>query len=335
MRVFLTGATGFIGGAVARALRDRGDDVRALVRDPERGRDLDEIGVELVEGDVTDREGIADALKGCDAAIHGAAIYEVGIKRSEQPRMYAANVEGTENVLRAALEAGTPRVVYVSTVACFGNTHGEVVEEDAEHQGDYGSYYEETKVLAHRAARRLIREQGLPCVIVQPGGVYGPGDHSAIGDVVERFAKGRLPMMAFPDLGFNMVHRDDVAQGVLLALDKGGPGEQYVLGGEITTLSGVLETEARILDRKPPTRSMPVGVLKAMAPLGPLVGPLLGFPPNLNEMIRTSDGVTFWASHDKAVRELGYSPRKLEEGLRDTLRAEGWLEDGDAAGDRS
>src|SRR5436190_14962306 len=241
MQVFLTGATGFIGGAGARALRDRGDDVRALVRDPERASDLDEIGVELVVGDVTDRESIADALKGCEAAIHGAAIYEVGIKRSEHPRMYAANVEGTENVLRAALEAGTPRVVYVSTVACFGNTQGEIVDETAEHQGDYGSYYEETKVLAHRAARRLIDENGLPCVIVQPGGVYGPGDHSAVGDVIERFAKGRLPMMAFPDLGFNMVHRDDVAEGVLLALDKGEPGQAYVLGGEISTLSGVLE----------------------------------------------------------------------------------------------
>jgi dihydroflavonol-4-reductase len=276
MQVFLTGATGFIGGAVVRALRDRGDDVRALVRDPERARDLDEIGVDLVVGDVADREPIAEGLKGCDAAIHGAAMYEVGIKRSEHPRMYAANVEGTENVLRAALEAGTSRVVYISTVACFGNTRGEVVDENAEHQG-------------------------------------------------------RLPMMAFPDLGFNMVHRDDVAQGVLLALDKGEPGQSYVLGGEISTLSKVLETEARILDRKPPSRSMPVGVLKAMAPLGPVVGPLLGFPPNINEMIRTSDGVTYWASHDKAVRELGYSPRPLEQGLRETLKAEGWLEERDAA----
>jgi dihydroflavonol-4-reductase len=331
MQVFLTGATGFIGGAVARALRDRGDEVRALVRDPERGRDLDELGVKLVQGDVTDREGIADALQGCDAAIHGAAIYEVGIKRSEHSRMYAANVEGTENVLRAALEAGTPHVVYVSTVAAFGNTHGETVDESAEHQGDYNSYYEETKVLAHRVARRLVEENGLPCVIVQPGGVYGPGDHSAVGDVIERFAKGRLPMMAFPDLGFNMVHRDDVVQGVLLALEKGEPGQSYVLGGEITTLAGVLETEARILDRKPPSRSMPVGVLKAVAPLGPIVGPLLGFPPNINEMVRASDGVTYWASHDKAVRELGYSPRPLEQGLRDTLKAEGWLDERDAA----
>jgi nucleoside-diphosphate-sugar epimerase len=327
MRVFITGATGFIGGGVARALRDRGDDVRALVRDRERARDLESIGVELVQGDITDREGVASALRGCDAAIHGAAIYEVGIKRSEHPRMYATNVEGTENVLRAALEAGTPRVVYVSTVGIFGNTGGRIVDESADHEGEYGSYYEETKVLAHRAARRLIEEAGLPCVIVQPGGVYGPGDHSAIGDLVERFAKGRLPVMAFPDLGFNMVHRDDVVAGILLALDRGDVGQQYVLGGEITTMRKMLETEAQILGRKPPRRTMPTGVLRAAAPVGPLVGPLLGFPPNLGELISASDGVTYWAGHDKAVRELGYAPRPLEQGLRETLAAEGWLGD--------
>jgi len=327
MRVFLTGATGFIGGAVARALRDRGDDVHALVRSRERATDLESIGVDLAVGDVADRERIADALGGCDAAIHGAAVYEVGVKRSEHAQIYAANVEGTENVLRAALEVGTPRVVYVSTVAVFGNTGGEVVDESAEHRGDYGSYYEETKVLAHRVARRLIDQERLPCVIVQPGGVYGPGDHSALGDVVERFAKGRLPVLAFPELGFNMVHRDDVAQGILLALDRGQVGEAYVLGGEITTMRGLIETEARILDRRPPRRTMPVGVLKAAAPLGPVIGPLLGFPPNLNELIRSSDGVTYWAGHDKAVRELGYAPRPLEQGLRETLRAEGWLGD--------
>src|SRR5919201_4823373 len=169
MRVFITGATGFIGGGVARALRDRGDDVRALVRDRERARDLESIGVELAQGDVSRREGIADALQGCDAAIHAAAMYEVGIKRSEHAHMYATNVEGTENVLRAALEAGTPRVVYVSTGAAFGNTRGDVVDETAEHSGDYGPYYEETKVLAHRRARRLLDEQGLPCIIVPPG----------------------------------------------------------------------------------------------------------------------------------------------------------------------
>jgi len=326
MKVFLTGATGFIGGALALALQERGDQVVALVRSLEKAQDLEADGVQLVQGGLGDVAAIESALEGCDAAIHVAAVYEVGIPESEHAAMYAANVEGTENVLGAALRAKTPKVVYVSTVAAFGNTGGKVVDETYVHPGgSYTSYYEETKVLAHKAARKLIDEDGLPCVIVQPGGVYGPNDHSAVGDLIERFAKKKLPAMVFPDLGFNLVHRDDVVTGILLGLDQGRPGEQYVLGGEVTTMGGMIETEAKVLGRKPPRLTMPGAVLKASAPFGRVVGPMLGFPPNIRELISSSDGVTFWAKHDKAVSELGYSPRNLEQGLRDTLAAEGWL----------
>src|SRR3954451_10705152 len=302
MKVFLTGATGFIGGAVALALQERGDQVVALVRSLEKAQDLEADGVQLVQGGLADVATIESALEGCDAAIHVAAVYEVGIPESEHAAMYAANVEGTEHVLGAALRAKTPKVVYVSTVAAFGNTRGEVVDETYVHPGDsYTSYYEETKVLAHRAARKLMDEDGLPAVIVQPGGVYGPSDHSAIGDLIERFAKGKLPAMMFPGLGFNLVHRDDVVAGILLALDKGVPGEQYVLGSEITTMGKAIETLARVLGRRAARLTMPTLLRRASAPLGPVIGPALGFPPTLREVIRTSDGVTYWASHDKAV----------------------------------
>ena len=224
MRVFLTGGTGFIGGHVARRLRDRADDVRVLVRDLEKGRALEALGCELVVGDLGDEAAIATGLEGCDALIHNAAIYEVGIPASEHRAMYEANVLGTERVLRAALAAQTPKVVYVSTVGAFGNTHGEVVDESYEHPGkEFTSYYEQTKYEAHQIAERLIAEEGLPCVIVQPGGVYGPDDHSAIGQQINQFLAGRMPMIAFPDLGMNMVHVEDVAAGILLALDKGFP----------------------------------------------------------------------------------------------------------------
>ena len=143
MRVFLTGGTGFIGGHVARRLRDRADDVRVLVRDLEKGRALEALGCELVVGDLGDEAAIAAGLKGCDALIHNAAIYEVGIPASEHRAMYEANVLGTERVLRAALAAQTPKVLYVSTVGAFGNTHGEVVDESYEHPGkEFTSYYE-------------------------------------------------------------------------------------------------------------------------------------------------------------------------------------------------
>jgi dihydroflavonol-4-reductase len=173
-------------------------------------------------------------------------------------------------------------------------------------------------------AKRLIAE-GLPCVIVQPGGVYGPDDHSELGTMIEQFRKHRLPLVPFPDVGINFVHVDDVAAGVLLALDDGKPGEAYVLGGQIGTNRELFGTLARVLGRKAPRASLPTAVIKASAPFGAVVGPLMGFPPNMRELISSADGVTFWAKHDKAIAELGYSPRGLEQGLRDTLEAEGHL----------
>jgi nucleoside-diphosphate-sugar epimerase len=326
VKVFLTGGTGFIGGHVARRLRERGDDVRALVRDPARASSLGTIGCELIQGSLTDAPSIGDAIEGCDAAIHNAAIYEVGIPDSRRREMYEANVLGTENVLRAALDAKVSKVVYVSTVGAFGNTRGRVVDETYEHPGrDFTSYYEQTKYEAHQVARRLIAEEGLPCVIVQPGGVYGPDDHSAIGKQMNDFLAGRMPMIAFPDLGMNMVHVDDVAAGILLALDRGEVGEAYVLGGQITTMRELIETLAQVSGRKAPKRAVPTGLLKALTPIGPAVGKVMGQPPNLRELISSADEVTFWAKHDKAMSELDYSPRGLEQGLRDTLAAEGKL----------
>jgi dihydroflavonol-4-reductase len=326
MRVFVTGGTGFIGGHVVRKLRERGDDVRALVRTPAKGSALQELGCELVPGSLSDADAIRAGMEGCDAAIHGAAVYEVGIPESQHRAMYESNVVGTETVLRAALAANVPKVIYISTVAAFGNTRGEVVDETYEHPGtSYTSYYEQTKVEAHRLAKRLIAEDGLPATLVQPGGVYGPDDHSAIGQQMNQFLAGRLPLLPFPETGFNLVHVEDVADGVLLALDKGKVGEAYVLGGEITTMRGLMDTLAQVSDRKPPKRTMPTGLLKAMTPIGPVVGKLMGQPPNLRELISTADNVTFWAKHDKAMAELGYSPRGLEQGLRDTLEAEGKL----------
>jgi dihydroflavonol-4-reductase len=325
VKAFLTGGTGFIGGHVARKLRERGDEVRALARNPDKGAGLAGLGCDVSTGDLLDTTAIATGLEGADAAIHCAAVYEVGIPESEHKAMYEANVVGTENVLRAALEAGTPKLVYVSTVGAFGNTRGEVVDESYQHPGTgFTSYYEQTKYEAHQVAKRLIAE-GLPCVIVQPGGVYGPEDHSEIGNQLNQFLAGRMPLLAFPDAGFNMVHVEDVADGVLLALDKGKTGESYVLGGQITTMRELIGTLAKVAGKRPPRGTLPAGLVKAMAPFGSVVGKVMGTGPNLREIIASADGVTFWAKHDKAIGELGYSPRGLEQGLRDMLAAEGRL----------
>ncbi len=326
MKVFVTGGTGFIGEHVVRRLLERGDEVVCLARNPEKGRRLESLGARIATGDLADAAAIAAGMEGADAVIHGAAVYEVGIPKGEHAAMYEANVLGTETVLRAALEQGVPKVVYVSTVAAFGDTHGKVVDETYEHPGaDFTSYYEETKYRAHQVANRLIAEEGLPCVIVQPGGVYGPEDHSALGTTIHQFVDGKLPMLPFPDLGMNLVHVDDVAAGVLLALDRGEVAEAYVLGGQVTTMREAIDTVGKLVGRKPPRMTMPTGLLKLLTPIGPVVGKLMGQPPNLAELISSADGVTFWARHDKAMEKLGYSPRGLEPGLRETLAAGGKL----------
>jgi nucleoside-diphosphate-sugar epimerase len=323
MKVFLTGGTGFIGGEVARQLRARGDEVACLVRNPEKAEKLTALGCQLVQGDLGDAEAIRAGMSGCDAAIHAAAMYEVGIPAKQRPAMYEANVKGTERVLRAAQEEGVGRIVYVSTVGIFGNTHRKVVDESYEHPGrEFTSYYEETKLEAHRIAKRMVAQEGLPCVIVQPGGVYGPGDTSQVADLLEQFLDGKMPLIPFPELGICLSHVEDIAGGILLALDKGELGETYVLSGPATTMREAVETVASLTGRKAPKHALPTPVMKAMTPIGPLVGKLMGQPPNLREMISSADGVTFWASHEKASRELGYSPRGMEAGLRQTLEAD-------------
>ncbi len=322
MKVFVTGATGFIGGEVVRQLRARGDEVACLVRSPEKAARLSELGCELVAGDLGDAEAIRGGMEGCDAVVHAAAMYEVGIPAKQHPAMWEANVAGTERVLSAAREAGVAKLVYVSTVGIFGNTHRQVVDESYEHPGrEFTSYYEETKLEAHRVARRMI-EDGLPGVIVQPGGVYGPDDTSQVADLLEQFFAGRLPLLPFPELGICLTHVEDIAGGILLALDKGRVGETYVLSGPVTTMREAIETVAAATGRKAPRYAMPTALMKALTPVGPLVGKLMGQPPNLRELISSADGVTFWASHEKASRELGYAPRGLEEGLRQTLEAD-------------
>lgn len=323
MKVFVTGGTGFIGGEVVRQLRDRGDAVACLVRSPEKGAKLRELGCSLHAGDLGDERAIRKGMEGCDAVIHAAAVYEVGIPASERAAMREANVGGTERVLGAALEAKIPKVVYVSTVGVFGNTHGRIVDESYEHPAkDFTSCYEETKWEAHQVAKRLIGE-GLPCVIVQPGGVYGPGDTSSIGRLLDQFLSGKLPLVPFPELGICLTHVEDIGGGILLALDKGTPGEAYVISGPATTIREALGVVAKLTGRKAPKRGLPTPLLKAMVPVGPLVGKVMNQPPNLREMITSADGVTFWAGYEKAARELRYHPRGLEEGMRATLAAEG------------
>jgi nucleoside-diphosphate-sugar epimerase len=319
---FVTGATGFIGGRLAGRLRERGDDVVALARSPDKARDLIDLGCALVEGDLSDERAIRSAVSGCDAVFHLAAIYRIGIPASERPAMFESNVGGTERVLDAAIDAGVARIVYVSTIGVFGNTKGTVVDETYRRPaaGPFLSCYDETKFRAHQAARDRI-EKGAPILIAQPGGVYGPGDTSELASFIDQIRSGRLKFMVFPETGFNFLHVDDAVTGILLVHDRGRIGESYVLGGELTTMGAAIRKVAELSGRKPPRFTMPTALVKMSIPLAPVVTRLMRMPPNLRELIRSADRVTYWATDAKARQELGYSPRDTDTGLRQTLAA--------------
>ena len=320
MRVFLTGATGFLGSEVARLLCERGDAVRALVRDARRADELRQLGCEVVEGDLCDEPALVEHCRGVAAVVHTAAVSDIGVSADRREAMVDVNVTGTERVLGAALSAGVGKAVLVSSVAVFGDTRGRVADERWQRDAtvECASAFEQTSALAQRRARE-ISARGLPLVVVQSGPVYGPGEPRVMLGVLTSFLSGRLSALPFAELGVCPVHRDDLAAGVLLALDKGTPGESYVLAGEPVRLGEVLRELADVSGRRPPAMTVPSGLLRALVPAGPLVSRALGLPPNLRELVRCTAGATYWASSDKAMDELGWTPRPLRAGLTELV----------------
>ena len=324
MRALVTGAGGFLGGALVAHLRKRADTVRAVVRNESSVGGLEGIGCETLVIDIAEPRLLVPAMDGCDAVFHVAGAYEIGMGSRERESMYRSNVQATRAVLEAAAQAAVPRTVYVSTINVFGNTRGKVVDESYRRDpaGGYLSYYDETKYLAHLAAEEQAAA-GRPVVMALPGQMYGPGDHSAVGRQLALANTGGPRALALADVGLNLVHVDDVAGGLLLAHDKGTVGESYVLGGEVIRLRYALALAARLGRRRLPRLAIPTVVLRALAPLGPRLGRRFGFPPDMREVIRAADGVTYWASDAKARRELGYTSRDLEAGLRATFATRG------------
>ena len=317
MRVWVSGGGGFVGGAVIRALLARGDKVVAAMRDPRRApSDFANLGVDLVVDDLSDVGATTESLKGIDGLVHAAGSYRIGIPRSERGTMWDANVGTTTRVLDAAEAAGVPRIVYVSTVNVFGNTHGQVVDETYRRDLREGflSWYDETKYGAHEVAQQRITG-GAPIVIVMPSQVYGPGDHSGFGEQMRLAFEGRLRYRAVDDVGVGLVHVDDLAAGIVAALDRGRVGESYVLGGPPVRFGEAVDQASAIGGHRPPNLTIPTGLLRLLAPAGGLIG-----QPNVREVISASAGVTYWAGHDKATAELGFEPRPIEAGLRDTFR---------------
>jgi nucleoside-diphosphate-sugar epimerase len=317
MRYFVTGATGFIGGCLTRQLIARGHVVVALVRSPKAAADLASLGVTLQPGDITDRATLRQGMTEVDGVFHVAGWYKLG--RPGDPDAERINVEGTRNVLETMGALHIPRGVYTSTLAVFSDTHGKGVDETYYYQGKHLTEYDRTKWRAHYQVALPLMRAGLPLIIVQPGVVYGPGDRSLVHDTFVQLLQGKL---AFVPAGtaYCWAHVEDVARGHILAMERGVVGESYILSGPAYPLSEVLELAARVAGVRPPRWRVPSGLLKLTALLlGPL-SDVVPLPARFHpETLRTSSGVTYLGDDAKARRELGFTTRPLEEGLRETL----------------
>jgi dihydroflavonol-4-reductase len=318
----VTGATGFVGSAVARALVARGHRVRVLARPDSNRRNLAGLTVEIAEGAMEDPRSLARAVAGCRYVYHVAADYRIWVP--DPAPMFRVNVEGTRDLLTAALEAGTERVVHTSSVATLGLVAGGSADEETPSGiDDMIGPYKRSKFAAEEVVREFVRERELPVVIVNPSTPVGPGDikPTPTGRLIVEAARGQMP--AFVDTGLNIVHVDDVAEGHLAAAEKGRIGERYILGGENMALAEILAEVAQAAGRRPPWLRVPHGVLFPVAIGAELAARVTGRDPFVTlDGVRMSRKKMYFTS-EKASHELGYAPRAAREAIADAVS---WFE---------
>ena len=318
MRYFVTGATGFIGAHVVERLLADGHEVVALVREPSRARDLEAAGAELHEGDVTEKESMREGVRGVDGVFHLAAWYEVG---TDDAVAEAVNVDGTRHVLDLVDEEAVPRAVYTSTLAVNGDTGGEVVDESYRHDGPHLSTYDRTKWEAHHEVAVPRQDAGVPVVIVMPGVTYGVGDTSPMRAVWEGYLDRSLPVVP-RRVAYCWGHVEDTAAAHVLAMERGEPGESYIVAGKPATLTAVLAL-AEELTGIPAPRAVSPRWFAALSRLAGLVEGVVPLPPTYRaESLRVLAGTTYLGDNAKARRELGLEHRPLREGLGAMLEAE-------------
>lgn len=320
MTTLVTGATGFVGAAVLRCLIAAGHHVRTLVRPHSDCRNLFGIDCEIIAGDLVEPGSLKPAVRGCEAVFHVAADYRIWVPDRE--KMNRVNVQGTVDLIRAAAAAGVSRIVYTSSVATLRIRDDGCPADEASHAdlADMIGAYKQSKFLAEQAVNRLVADEEIPVVIVKPTAPFGPRDvkPTPTGRMIVEAASGRMP--AYVNTGLNVVHVDDVAMGHLLAYEKGGVGESYILGGENRTLRWILETVAQFAGRTPPRIRLPHWFITPIAYAWEGVTRLRGFgePMLTVDSVRMSRKPMYFSS-EKAQRQLGYSPRPAVDALRDEL----------------
>jgi nucleoside-diphosphate-sugar epimerase len=319
MTYFVTGATGFLGGALARRLRTDGHEVRALARDPARASDLAAMGALIARGDVSDKSSMREAMRGADGVFHVAGWYKLGVK--DRAAAVATNIDGTRNVLELMQELRIPKGVYTSTLAVNSDTHGQVVDESYRFAGRHLTLYDWSKAEAHRVAEDFVA-RGLPLVIVQPGLIYGPGDTSGVRTMLIQYLRRKMPMVP-AGAAYSWAHVSDEVEGHLRAMDRGQPGRNYFIAGPVHTLTDALKIAEGITGIPAGRIALPPALLRALSALMRPIDAMLTLPPSLSpESLRILGGVSYLGSSARARAELGWEPRLLKEGLTETLRHE-------------
>ena len=323
MKVLVTGATGFIGGNVVRALLSRGHQAKALVRPESTLTNLEGTGVETVHGDVTDRQSVASALEGCNAVIHCAAVYSFWSRNPEH--VYEVNVEGTRNVLDEAARAQVDRVVHTSTVSTVKFRRDKAgTEEDHPDLDELTGHYKKSKYMAEQTVLERA-EKGFPAVVVNPTYPVGPWDvkPTPSGRVVVDFLNGKVP--AYVNTGLNVVDVEDVAQGHVLALERGRVGERYLLGNRNMSLEEILRTLAALTGRRPPRVRIPFWVAMAAGYLDGLVeSGLMKREPAIPVEALKLARKPMYVDCAKAVNELGLPQSPVEGALEKAVK---WFKD--------
>jgi hopanoid-associated sugar epimerase len=326
--ILVTGATGFVGSAVLRALAANGERLRVLARPASDRRNLEGVACEIAEGDMTDPASVGRAMAGVRQLYHVAADYRLWAKDPRE--LKRANLCGTSAVMEAALAAGVERIVYTSSVATLRAADAAtIVDETAPlAEAEAIGAYKQSKVAAERLVERMVAESGLPAIIVNPSTPIGPRDvkPTPTGRMVLEAAQGKIP--AFVDTGLNLVHVDDVAAGHLAAMERGRVGERYVLGGQDLALRDMLAEIAELTGRRAPTLALPRAPLYPLAYAAEAVAQVTGKEPMLTrDALKMASHHMFFSSR-KAEAELGYAARPHREALADALawfRAAGWL----------